>query len=104
MKACAAGSAAEALARAAEHAFDAVLSDVQMPGGDGHQLLAALRARHPDVPLSPRRCERPGRAARRLRQRQRCHLAQTRMRLEDRLPAEPQIRIFLGLAALLLVR
>ncbi|QEZ43582.1 ATP-binding protein [Cupriavidus oxalaticus] len=30
---------------------DAVLTDIQMPGMDGHELLEAVRARHPGVPV-----------------------------------------------------
>ncbi|GGU65670.1 sigma-54-dependent Fis family transcriptional regulator [Pseudomonas laurentiana] len=44
-------SAEEALAAVAEQAFSLVVSDVNMPGMDGHQLLALLRARHPQLPV-----------------------------------------------------
>jgi DNA-binding NtrC family response regulator len=46
-----AGAATEALARFAEGTFDAVLSDVMMPGLNGLALLAALRERAPLVPV-----------------------------------------------------
>ena len=45
------GSAEEALAAVAEEAFSLVVSDVNMPGMDGHQLLALLRARQPQLPV-----------------------------------------------------
>ncbi|MEG0860224.1 MAG: sigma-54 dependent transcriptional regulator [Pseudomonas sp.] len=45
------GSAEEALGAAAEEAFSLVVSDVNMPGMDGHQLLALLRARQPQLPV-----------------------------------------------------
>ena len=45
------GSAEEALAVVAEQAFSLVVSDVNMPGMDGHQLLELLRARHPQLPV-----------------------------------------------------
>ncbi|MBD8494733.1 sigma-54-dependent Fis family transcriptional regulator [Pseudomonas syringae] len=45
------GSAEEALAATAQEAFSLVISDVNMPGMDGHQLLALLRARQPQLPV-----------------------------------------------------
>ncbi|MEO8296897.1 MAG: ATP-binding protein [Burkholderiales bacterium] len=47
-----AGSAEQALAAAAEGAFDLLLSDVAMPGMDGYQLIGALRRqpRHARLP------------------------------------------------------
>jgi two-component system response regulator FlrC len=45
------GSAEEALSAAADESFSLVLSDVNMPGMDGHQLLSALRNRHPQLPV-----------------------------------------------------
>ena len=45
------GSAEEALAKAAQESFNLVVSDVNMPGMDGHQLLSALRVRHPQLPV-----------------------------------------------------
>ena len=45
------GSAEEALERAAQEPFNLVVSDVNMPGMDGHQLLSALRVRHPQLPV-----------------------------------------------------
>lgn len=45
------GSAEEALAAAAQESFSLVISDVNMPGMDGHQLLALLRTRHPQLPV-----------------------------------------------------
>ncbi|WP_256830240.1 sigma-54 dependent transcriptional regulator [Pseudomonas sp. Pse1] len=48
---CAVGSAEEALERAAQEQFNLVVSDVNMPGMDGHQLLSALRVRHPQLPV-----------------------------------------------------
>ena len=45
------GSAEEALTAVAREAFSLVLSDVNMPGMDGHQLLALLRARQPQLPV-----------------------------------------------------
>ena len=48
---CAAGSAEEALERVAAESFSLVVSDVNMPGMDGHQLLARLRAVQPQLPV-----------------------------------------------------
>ena len=48
---CAVGSAEEALERAAQEPFNLVVSDVNMPGMDGHQLLSVLRVRHPQLPV-----------------------------------------------------
>ena len=45
------GSAEEALEAVAEEAFSLVVSDVNMPGMDGHQLLALLRAGQPQLPV-----------------------------------------------------
>ncbi|MCP6695749.1 sigma-54-dependent transcriptional regulator [Pseudomonas donghuensis] len=45
------GSAEEALEVVASEAFSLVVSDVNMPGMDGHQLLALLRARQPYLPV-----------------------------------------------------
>ena len=44
------GSAEEAL-EAAREPFNLVVSDVNMPGMDGHQLLSLLRVRHPQLPV-----------------------------------------------------
>jgi DNA-binding NtrC family response regulator len=46
-----AADAAQALAALQAHAFDVVLSDVRMAGGDGMQLLADSRSRDPDLPV-----------------------------------------------------
>jgi len=45
------GSAEDALAAVAVEAFSLVISDVNMPGMDGHQLLGVLRARQPQLPV-----------------------------------------------------
>ena len=45
------GSAEEALEAACAEAFSLVISDVNMPGMDGHQLLTLLRARQPQLPV-----------------------------------------------------
>ncbi|HEY0289785.1 MAG TPA: sigma-54 dependent transcriptional regulator, partial [Pseudomonas sp.] len=45
------GSAEDALIAAAESQFSLVVSDVNMPGMDGHQLLAQLRSRYPQLPV-----------------------------------------------------
>ena len=45
------GSAEEALQAVEREAFSLVVSDVNMPGMDGHQLLALLRARQPQLPV-----------------------------------------------------
>ncbi|WP_338525719.1 sigma-54 dependent transcriptional regulator [Pseudomonas batumici] len=45
------GSAEEALEAVAAQAFGLVISDVNMPGMDGHQLLGLLRARQPQLPV-----------------------------------------------------
>ena len=48
---CAVGSAEEALDAASKETFSLVVSDVNMPGMDGHQLLARLRATQPQLPV-----------------------------------------------------
>jgi two-component system response regulator FlrC len=45
------GSAEEALEAVSAEAFSLVVSDVNMPGMEGHQLLALLRARQPQLPV-----------------------------------------------------
>ncbi|PVZ13714.1 MULTISPECIES: sigma-54 dependent transcriptional regulator [unclassified Pseudomonas] len=45
------GSAEIALQATALEPFNLVISDVNMPGMDGHQLLARLRASHPQLPV-----------------------------------------------------
>ncbi|WNW11140.1 sigma-54 dependent transcriptional regulator [Pseudomonas sp. DTU_2021_1001937_2_SI_NGA_ILE_001] len=45
------GSAEEALLLAGREPFGLVISDVNMPGMDGHQLLGLLRERHPHLPV-----------------------------------------------------
>ena len=45
------GSAEDALAAVEQEAFSLVVSDVNMPGMDGHQLLGLLRARQPQLPV-----------------------------------------------------
>lgn len=45
------GSAEEALIAAEQEPFSLVISDVNMPGMDGHQLLALLRSRFPQLPV-----------------------------------------------------
>ncbi|MDH0300308.1 MULTISPECIES: sigma-54 dependent transcriptional regulator [unclassified Pseudomonas] len=45
------GSAEEALRAVTEEAFGLVVSDVNMPGMDGHQLLGQLRRQHPQLPV-----------------------------------------------------
>jgi two-component system response regulator FlrC len=45
------GSAEEALMAAEREPFSLVVSDVNMPGMDGHQLLALLRSRFPQLPV-----------------------------------------------------
>ena len=47
-----AGSGEEALERLQGHAVDMVVSDVNMPGMDGHELLAHLRQHHPALPVA----------------------------------------------------
>ncbi|WP_407315855.1 sigma-54-dependent transcriptional regulator [Pseudomonas sp. nanlin1] len=44
-------SAEEALQAVARQAFGLVISDVNMPGMDGHQLLGLLRSRQPQLPV-----------------------------------------------------
>ena len=45
------GSAEDALLAVAGESFSLVVSDVNMPGMDGHQLLSRLRASHPQLPV-----------------------------------------------------
>jgi two-component system response regulator FlrC len=45
------GSAEEALLAVAREPFSLVVSDVNMPGMDGHQLLGLLRTRQPQLPV-----------------------------------------------------
>ena len=45
------GSAEEALQAVEQESFSLVVSDVNMPGMDGHQLLGLLRARQPQLPV-----------------------------------------------------
>jgi len=45
------GSAEEALEAVQRDAYSLVISDVNMPGMDGHQLLAHLRRQHPQLPV-----------------------------------------------------
>lgn len=45
------GSAEEALEAVSGESFSLVVSDVNMPGMDGHQLLGLLRARQPQLPV-----------------------------------------------------
>ncbi|WP_024659120.1 sigma-54 dependent transcriptional regulator [Pseudomonas syringae USA007] len=45
------GSAEEALVAVEAQPFSLVISDVNMPGMDGHQLLSLLRSRHPQLPV-----------------------------------------------------
>ena len=45
------GSAEDALVAVAAEPFSLVISDVNMPGMDGHQLLGLLRARQPQLPV-----------------------------------------------------
>lgn len=47
-----AGSAEEALALLEQHLVDMVVTDVNMPGMDGHALLAQLRRRYPMLPVA----------------------------------------------------
>jgi DNA-binding NtrC family response regulator len=49
--AAAADSARQALEMAAEHEFSCVLTDLQMPGMDGLELLGDLRERYPETPV-----------------------------------------------------
>jgi DNA-binding response OmpR family regulator len=50
-KADSASSGEEALARLDAHSYDVLLADILMPGMDGLELLAQLRARHPATPV-----------------------------------------------------
>jgi two-component system response regulator FlrC len=45
------GSAEDALVAAGKHAFSLVVSDVNMPGMDGHQLLSQLHRLYPQLPV-----------------------------------------------------
>ena len=45
------GSAEDALAAVGGEAFSLVISDVNMPGMNGHQLLGMLRVRQPQLPV-----------------------------------------------------
>src|ERR671922_350095 len=47
----AADSAAAALDRIAAHDYDAIVTDIKMPGMDGLSLLAEIRRRQPDTPV-----------------------------------------------------
>jgi DNA-binding NtrC family response regulator len=51
MQAEAVQSAAHAIDRFGEERFDVVLSDIQMPGQNGRELLGALRSLQPEVPV-----------------------------------------------------
>lgn len=46
-----AANATEALALVARHGFDAILSDIRMPGLDGVELFQRVRATNPDLPV-----------------------------------------------------
>jgi two-component system response regulator FlrC len=48
---CAVDSAEAALKALAQESFSLVVSDVNMPGMDGHQLLGLIRARYPQLPV-----------------------------------------------------
>jgi putative two-component system response regulator len=45
------GEPADALGRFSDQPYDLVLTDVRMPGMDGHELLAAVRERDQEVPI-----------------------------------------------------
>jgi DNA-binding response OmpR family regulator len=47
----AAGGGTEAIALLDEHSYDLLLVDLKMPGVDGMQVVAAARARHPDIAI-----------------------------------------------------
>src|SRR5213076_3192066 len=46
-----ADSAAAALDRIASQDYDAIVTDIKMPGMDGLALLSEIRARRPDTPI-----------------------------------------------------
>ena len=46
-----ADSAAAALDRIASQNYDAIVTDIKMPGMDGLALLSEIRARRPDTPI-----------------------------------------------------
>ncbi len=41
----------DALARLSEASYDIVISDIKMPNMDGMELLAEIKANHPDIPV-----------------------------------------------------
>ncbi len=46
-----AASATEALTRLQQHPYDAIVSDIKMPGMDGFDLLAIASRQYPDIPV-----------------------------------------------------
>jgi len=46
---CDAPSGFDAIAKAAESAFDVLISDIRMPGMDGLELVRTIKADHPDI-------------------------------------------------------
>jgi YesN/AraC family two-component response regulator len=46
-----AASATEALTRLQQHPYDAIVSDIKMPGMDGFDLLAITSRQYPDIPV-----------------------------------------------------